>query len=467
MPGCRKALSDKELEIFVAKLGVKKEFRNYVALAMSLVFYAWGEPKFILVLLASAVIDFYLGNTIMKTGDKRVKKFAVTLGVVLNLAILVYFKYTGFLVLNFNEVLARLNFGVLPFLKIALPVGVSFIVFEKITYLVDVYRSVSKPADKLSEYFLYVFLFPKLLAGPIIKYHEIARELKERNYDYDNITYGITRFSIGLGKKVLIADTVGELVDAIFKVPANQLGTHYAWLGAIGFAVQIYFDFSGYSDMAIGLTRLMGFHLPENFNMPYISANFSEFWHRWHISLSTWIREYLYIPLGGNRVSKPRAYFNLWFCFLLSGLWHGASWPFIIWGIYHGSFLILDKMFLIRYQRKLPKQVNMLITFFLLTIGWVIFRSNTMAQAIDYLATMFSFEAGTAVNISRNEGFYLVVGLILCFVPATRIYSGILSIWNNLLQKTEVQLMGAALLLVVEIGKIFALNFNPFLYFRF
>jgi alginate O-acetyltransferase complex protein AlgI len=354
---------------------------NWIALASSLVFYAWGEPAFIFLALASALFDLAVVKAMVASARPAMRRALLALGVLANLGLLAYFKYANFAVDSARSVAAAMGGFELPGIAtVVLPLGISFVVFEKITYVVDVYRGIGHPARSVRDYLLYVFLFPKLLAGPIVKYHDIEAQLDDRPRRFDDMAEGLRRFAIGLAKKVLIADPMGELADQAFG-QGSQLGFAVAWLGAIAYAMQIYFDFSGYSDMAIGIARTMGFRLMENFNKPYISIGFADFWRRWHISLSSWIREYLYIPLGGDRVSSIRTYINLWICFLASGLWHGAAWTFVVWGAYHGLFLTLDRLFMRRALLRMPRGVAIGLTFVLVTIGWAIFRAPDLPTA--------------------------------------------------------------------------------------
>ena len=443
---------------------------NGTALLLSMLFYAWGEPRFVLIACASAVFDYAMVVAIHRASpDGPHRKRLLVVAVLANLGLLAWFKYANFAVQSLHDA-GHALFGASysPMAQIALPIGISFIVFEKITYVVDVYRGVGAPAKNLRDYLLYVFLFPKLLAGPIIKYHDIEQQLIERPKRLDDLSEGLKRFAVGLAKKVLIADVMGEVADAMF-APGLPLGFGQAWLGAIAFSLQIFFDFSGYSDMAIGIARCMGFRLLENFNRPYLAIGFADFWRRWHISLSSWIRDYLYIPLGGDRGSVARTYANLWICFLASGLWHGAAWTFILWGAYHGLFLTLDRMFMRRLLKRMPAAIGIAITFLLITLGWVIFRGTDFASTASYFSAMAhpGRDGARFVLITRDVGFVMGLGLLLCFLPGlpavarleTKLYSA--RYWP------AVSMVGALLLFVVAAAKATTIAFHPFLYFRF
>ena len=443
--------------------------RRPMLLLGSLVFYGWSEPVFMWAVLASACFDWLLGKWIfgLPPGGGR-RKLLVGIGVAGNLGLLVYAKYTVFAVQNLNALLAHFGAHALHVPKITLPLGVSFIVFEKITYLVDLYRHVAKPATSLLDYLNYVFLFPKLLAGPIVKYHDIAEQLTQPSHRYEDVRDGLLRFIGGMAKKVLLADALSPMVEAVFKLPADQLDPASAWLGLACFTLQIYFDFSGYSDMAIGLARILGFRLLENFNNPYLATSFTDFWRRWHISLSTWIKEYLYIPLGGSRGSAGRTYANLCICFLLSGLWHGASWNFVIWGCFHGLMLVADRAFWLRWQEKLPRFVNIGITLFLVVIGWVFFRCDTFTEAAHYLGAVAGIRASIPNEVLlHTDGQFtaamLWIGAFFVFAPLVKI---------RLPEKAAalirvLSLPGGLALLVLCAGRMSASNFHPFLYFRF
>lgn len=444
--------------------------RRPLLLIGSAIFYGWSEPIFLLVVFASATLDWSLGRWIvaLPPGHRR-RKLYVACGVVSNLGLLVYFKYAAFAVTNFNALLGSASPHRFHVPEIALPLGVSFIVFEKITYVVDLYRGTAKPAASLLDYCNYVLLFPKLLAGPIVKYHDIASQLGRPSHRYEDVRDGLIRLVQGLAKKVMIADTLSSVADRVFELPHATLASGEAWLGLACFTLQIYFDFSGYSDMAIGLGRILGFQLLENFNNPYLATSFTDFWRRWHISLSTWIKEYLYVPLGGNRVSPVRAYANLCVCFLLSGLWHGASWNFVLWGCAHGLALVADRAFWLRWQKVLPPGVNRVLTFGLVMLTWVFFRCSTFGDAMGFFHALAwgarepALEPGTA---SADVVFMLCVGgtLILAPLLADRFNANRFAAPAT---RRVATLAACCALFWLSVGKIAVSSFHPFLYFRF
>ncbi|MEW6280651.1 MAG: MBOAT family O-acyltransferase, partial [Candidatus Eremiobacterota bacterium] len=382
------------------------------------------------------------------------------LGVISNLALLVYSKYAAFGVANLNVLLKWLAIDPVIVPEIPLPLGVSFIVFEKITYVVDIHRGIAPPARSLADYLTYVFLFPKLLAGPIVKYHDIADQLVSPRHRYEDFRDGCTRFVVGLAKKVLLADTLAPVSDAAFATPLNSLDPSAAWLGLVCFNMQIYFDFSGYSDMAIGMGQMLGFRLRENFRDPYLSSSVTEFWRRWHISLSTWIKEYLYVPLGGNRVPTWRAYANLCLCFLLSGLWHGASWTFVIWGCSHGVALILDRLFWLRWQQRLPAWLNVLATQFTIHFTWVFFRCGTLPHALGFLAALVGATGPDMNDVLVRPDILttLAVALLVVVAPLIR---------PRLAPIPAVSLAFVLALAILCTGRVTVNHFQPFLYFRF
>jgi len=450
-------------------------FKNYVILVFSIAFYMWGAPKFIFVILTSIVIDYLLSKKIYHSADEKHRKQWLVLSVMLNVTVLLYFKYSNFFIENVNVLLSGFGVNQLSWTKVALPIGISFFTFHELSYIIDVYRGVNKPMKKLTDYAVYILLFPQLIAGPIIRYKEIANQITDRKSQetIDNKLTGMLRFIIGLSKKVLIANTLGAEVDKIFALPQQDISTSLAWIGITAYALQIYFDFSGYSDMAIGIARMIGFYFPENFNNPYIAQNITEFWRRWHMSLSRWMRDYLYIPLGGNKVkTKARLYFNLWIVFLISGFWHGASWNFVVWGGYHGFFLICDRLFFIRFTEKAGRIPSTIITFIIVLVGWVFFRSPDLPSAFRYIEKMFSFDflRPLSIPITDKVWFFLVFGLLVSMMGAVK---QVETMENNFYEgrikiRTQVALtFVCTVLLVICLGSITSSGFNPFIYFQF
>jgi len=448
-------------------------YRNLTALTGSYFFYAWGSPKFVFILLLSSVIDFVLSKFIVSKADH--KKIFLIIGLISNISFLVIFKYTNFFVQEFSNFLALLSINPANWVKIALPLGISFFTFQKISYLVDVYRKKTKPAETIFDYCLYVSLFPQLIAGPIVRYHDIADQIKKRIHSSEKFMEGIYRFGLGLGKKVLIADFVGRIADNVFALPPGEIGFCFAWLGIFAYAMQIYFDFSGYSDMAIGLGKMMGFDFLENFNKPYISKNFSEFWRRWHISLSNFMKEYLYIPLGGNRVGRKRMYLNLWIVFLISGIWHGANWVFVVWGAYHGFFLMLDKILKNAKTNKIPEIIRLIITFILILIGWVFFRSPDISFAWNYLYVMFNFidkaKNILLVDLAGNRALTMLgLSAVITFIPALPYYDKFVFEFKKHIKQGTLRMIKfsfAFLIIFISVLALSGSNFNPFIYFRF
>ena len=396
----------------------------------------------------------------------------LSLSLCINTGLLFYFKYSNFFIDNLNTALSAAGLGHIPWAKLVLPIGISFYTFETITYVVDVFRRVHEPLKRFWDYQLYIIFFPKLIAGPIVRFHDIADQVYDRR-EYETAEYrlkGLYRFFIGLSKKVLIANVMGHAADTIFALPAGQLGTTTAWAGAISYTFQIYFDFSGYSDMAIGLALMMGFRLPENFMDPYTSTSITDFWRRWHITLGAWMRNYLYIPLGGNRVnSKWRLYFNLWLVFLCSGLWHGADWGFIIWGAYHGGFLVIERLFLLKWLNKLGK-LSVIYTFFVVTVGWVLFRLERFQVSIDYLKRMFALHSGN--NWSPDGNYYFILGCAVFFsfitlIPAGKRLEEKVFFATYTIRRHYAMSFILLILTFISAGYISSSTFNPFIYFRF
>ena len=438
-------------------------------LIASVLFYLWGEPVFVLVLWLSTAADYALSFYLNDKVPQRSRRLALTVGIAGNLGMLIVYKYADFLIGNLNALLSPFGPHLLPLLHVALPIGVSFVVFEKITYLVDTYRGVSRPAASLWDYALFVFFFPKLLAGPILKYHEMRDQIAgPPPIQWCDFGGGFLRFARGLGRKLLIADPLGAFANQVFSADPANLGASYAWLGLGCFAVQIYFDFAGYSDMAIGLARMLGFRLRENFDAPYVSQSLTEFWRRWHISLTTWIRDYLYRPLGGNRQSEARTYLNLWICFLASGLWHGASWNFVLWGAYNGLFLTLDRMFLRDTLQRCGRIVATTVTLFIVMIGWALFRSEQPSHLLPFLGALFGMSQGTAaLEVPAEVPLTLVIGALVSLFPATPLYPLLVRAHLERSWLRWVTVAALAVIYVLALARAFAVPFQPFIYFRF
>ena len=442
------------------------KLKNLHLLVASLIFYAWGEPRYVVIMIVSVTCGYVLGLLIDKFREnKALSRFFMILSAIVSLGLLAYFKYAGFFVEN----IAALTGLSLPVLKIALPIGISFYTFQLLSYTIDVYRG-NVPAQKnFITLSAYIALFPQLIAGPIVRYADVAEELEHRTHSFEKIATGARRFIIGLSKKVLIANLLGELCTT-FKA-SDDKSVAFFWLYAVSYCLHVYFDFSGYSDMAIGLGKIFGFNFLENFNYPYISRSISEFWRRWHMSLSYWFRDYVYIPLGGNRVSKFRHVINIFVVWLLTGFWHGAEWTFIIWGIYFGILLLAEKFWLAPIVKKLRGLSHIYVLFFVV-ISFVLFDSASVKDAISYVSSMFG--GGDVPLVSREFFYYLrsyAVILILAIIGAT---PAVKKLFIKLSDKPELHkilnLFEApllALLLIVVTAFLVDGSFNPFLYFRF
>ena len=442
-----------------------KKLKNSVLLLTSLVFYGWGEPKYVVLMIASILIGYVSGLLIEAFSQKKLSKLFLWLSVGINIGFLAYFKYADFFIENFN---AATGLSI-PLLRIALPIGISFYTFQILSYTVDVYRK-DVPAQKnLINLAAYVTMFPQLIAGPIVRYSHIAKELENRNINVENFAKGMRRFILGLGKKILIANTLGELCD-IFKQSDDKSVLFY-WLYAVAFMLHVYFDFSGYSDMAIGLGKIFGFNFWENFNYPFISKSATEFWRRWHMSLGTWFRDYVYIPRGGNRVSKPKWFFNIFVVWFLTGFWHGAAWTFIVWGLYFAIFLISEKLLYLKYLEK-SKVLSRVYLLVVVGISFVIFNATDMKEAVSYIGGMFGVGGVPLVSTEffyylKSFGVTLCIGLIGC-TPIVK----------KAVEKIKEKSIGGKIIAVIEPIFLIALlivmtaylvdgSFNPFLYFRF
>lgn len=459
------------LPIFlIAYFVTPQKFRNYTLLLFSLIFYAYGAPDFVFLLVGECIINYFIVRGMAKTEKTGTKKWLCALSVIMALGLLLYFKYANFFMENLNAILGWMHHEPVGWMKVALPIGISFFTFQSITYTIDVYRGTTPPSEKLTDYVLYIMMFPQLIAGPIVNYNNVAAQLVERTSTMEDRVVGFYRFIIGLGKKVLIANTLAAYADQVFAMNYADLATSTAWIGILSYTFQIYFDFSGYSDMAIGLGKMMGFKFPENFNDPYTSRSVTEFWKRWHMTLGNFIMNYLYIPLGGNRKGKGRMYLNLWLCFLLSGLWHGASWTFVLWGAFHGLFICADKLFLKDLLKKAGKWPAVILTFFVVNMGWVLFRVDTAADAGGFYQALFAFKGG--LTQPADLLFWFTFGLAVVFSFLTLFKGGQRlqdTIFADHYSKGLSWTMFAIclVLLILSAGSLCVSDFNPFIYFRF
>ena len=432
------------------------KFRNAVLLLSSLFFYAWGEPRLVFLMLATISIGYVLG--ILTEKHSKYKKLYLALAVVLSVSLLGYFKYADFFVTNLNIVTGMS----IPLLKIALPIGISFYTFQILSYNIDVYRGEVKAQKNPIHLAAYISMFPQLIAGPIVRYRDVSEQLEQRTHSFDKVSLGMRRFVLGLSKKVLIANSLGELCD-IFR-QSDDKSVLFCWMYAVAFSLHIYFDFSGYSDMAIGLGKIFGFDFVENFNYPYISKSITEFWRRWHMSLGTWFRDYVYIPLGGSRVHTTRMLFNIIVVWMLTGLWHGAAWNFVVWGLFFALLLVVEKVFLLKYLAN-AKLLNRVYVLFSVVISFVIFNATSLGQAIHDIGGMFGIGdipivSAEAIYYLKSFGFIFVLAMI----GATPIPKKITSNFKILHYMEPVALL--ALLLTVTAYLVDG-SFNPFLYFRF
>lgn len=459
------------------------KWKNSTLLLASLLFYAWGEGIYLLVMAGSIVMNFTCGRLMCRSDSCAIpSRTVLILAIIGNFALLGFFKYANFIVDNLNVLLAVLHLPSFELNPIHLPIGISFFTFQAVSYLIDVYQGKVQPQRSLTNLGLYITLFPQLIAGPIVRYHDIAKALACRNVDMDDFSAGVQRFLLGLSKKVLLANPLALTADKIFALPADDLTSPLAWLGAICYALQIYYDFSGYSDMAIGLGRMFGFHFLENFNYPYISGSIQEFWQRWHISLSSWFRDYLYIPLGGNRRGPLRTYLNLLTVFLLCGLWHGASWTFVGWGLYHGLFLIIERTRIGTVLDLLWRPLRHSLTLIIIVVGWVIFRSDTIGAAFSYLGIMFgAAEQAGRLSLSLYTDKKLAFELAMAIIFAAPVLPGLRKLPGPWIGRCRGRLSAVSLEIALAIGRLTVLAvltyftaislaagvYNPFIYYRF
>ena len=462
------------LVLFFTLIFRDRKAQNIVLLLASLLFYAWGETTYVLIMLASILMNYLVGRMIAAGQEQRSRNAALALGIVFNLGLLIFFKYVNFLTGQLNILLTDLAVPTIQLAKVHLPIGISFFTFQSMSYIVDVHRRQVNAQRNPIDLALYIALFPQLIAGPIVRYKDIADQLTERVVKLSLFASGVKRFVIGLAKKVIVANTAAAVADSIFVIPAADIPMDVAWLGIICYTLQIYFDFSGYSDMAIGLGRMFGFKFLENFNFPYIARSIREFWRRWHISLSNWFRDYLYIPLGGSRGSSFATYRNLFIVFLLTGLWHGASWNFILWGLIHGFFLILERLGLGKLLERTWRPIGHFYTILVVVFAWVFFRIEVLNDALTYVGSMVGASAGNgslyfaSFFIDREIVIVLLVGII-CSMPIAetlkRIAEKMLFGSKNGLLIAE--LIGLATLFLFSCMYMASSTYNPFIYFRF
>lgn len=443
-----------------------KKFKNLFILLSGIFFYAWGEPIYVFVMLLSTMIDYTAGMIMHKLDDRPVaRRVCLIVSLVMNLSLLGVFKYTGFVVENINGIFgANIANPNLP-----LPIGISFFTFQSMSYTIDLYMRKIKVQKNPISFAAFVTLFPQIVAGPIVRYEDIAAELDDRTINVDCIYEGIVTFITGIGKKVLIANNIGMLWTTVKGLDPSGMSVMTSWLGILAFTFQIYFDFSGYSDMAIGLGKMMGFNFPQNFNYPYLSKSISEFWRRWHITLGSWFKSYVYFPLGGSRKGKGRTVFNLAVVWLLTGIWHGASWNFILWGVLYGVIIILEKLFLGKLLEKLPSALQWLYTMLLVVLGWVLFDTADLTTAFTFMGTMF----GATGILADNQAVYLLLNygmvLVLCFFAATDSWKRLVEMAHERFPKLVDYATPVCKMAVLFLATAYLVDatYNPFLYFNF
>lgn len=434
-----------------------KKLKNLSLLILSLIFYSWGEPRYFLLMIASIFVDYFISINIEKNNkNKKIKILLLAISIIFNVGILFFFKYINFFIENINSIF---NMS-LNNVKITLPLGISFYTFQTMSYTIDVFLGKVKAEKNIINFGAFVCLFPQLIAGPIVKYIDISKELKNRDINLDEIQEGIRLFILGLGSKVLIANNIGSLWNEVETMGFNNISTILAWMGIIAFSLQIYFDFNGYSLMAIGLGKILGFNFPNNFNYPYESRSITEFWRRWHITLGQWFKQYVYIPLGGNRLGRARTYFNLFIVWFLTGLWHGASYNFILWGLYFFILICIEKNGLLNLLNK-HKLISHIYTIFFILVGWVLFAVIDLNQIINFLKKMFIFNAG-------NEWIYYLRNYIIIYTIAIIFSTSFLKkIYNKFVKSNIVDTIILITIFLLSIAYLVDSSYNPFLYFRF
>ncbi len=450
------------IAIYYTILKNNRRLQNIFLCALSILFYAWGEPMFVSVMLLSITINYFAGKYIAQITVQHKRKFALIISVVINLSILFVFKYLSFTIENINIFTGK----EIAVPSIVLPIGISFFTFQAMSYVIDVYRGEELQNDIINVG-LYISFFPQLIAGPIVRYETVAQQIKNRKETFEDFSEGVFRFIIGLGKKVLIANTMAVVADYFFDSNTSSLSVLGAWTGALAYTFQIYFDFGGYSDMAIGLGRMFGFHFLENFDHPYISLSITEFWRRWHISLGSWFRDYLYFPLGGSRVKKKsHMIFNLFVVWLATGVWHGANWTFILWGLMYFVLLVFEKLSGLHKIQK-AKLIRYIYTIFFVIIGWVIFRSESIANAFDYIKAML----GLSKNIIDDSALFYLKENFICFISAAILSTPVIKYLNKkyLTNKIGEIIVSVILLIVFLLSVVYIVKgtYSPFIYFNF
>ena len=445
----------------------KKEIRNYILLIASIIFYAWGEPRYLAIMIITILVNYIGALCLDKYQNPRQRLGIVTVTILVNLSFLFYFKYFNFVIDNINLALHTH----IDFVDVIMPIGISFYTFQAMSYLIDVYRKEIPAQRDVYKLALYIVLFPQLVAGPIVKYHDVCEQIDERKVEFKYVIIGLKRFIIGLAKKVLIANTLAVVVDKIFEQAPENLTTEVAWLGAVAYCLQLYYDFSGYSDMAIGLGLMFGFRFLENFNYPYISKSISEFWRRWHISLATWFRQYLYIPLGGNRKGEVRTYWNLFFIFLVTGVWHGAAWNYILWGVWNGIFIVFERFIGWSKDKADTKLVSVgkhIYALMAIGIGMIIFRAPSVMYGFEFIGKMLGINVGDHLpnfdyGVNNKFALMMVVGLI-CAMPVCK--NMLYVAYERKVLRTAINIWLFVLFFWSTIS-LAASTYNPFIYFRF
>lgn len=434
-----------------------QKYKNFILLVVSLFFYSWGEAKYFIIMIASIVVDYFMSRFIEKNRDNR--KLCIgflCISIMFNLGMLLFFKYFNFFIDNINGIF---NLS-LEYVKITLPLGISFYTFQTMSYTIDVFRGKVEAEKNIINFGAFVCLFPQLIAGPIVKYTDVNEELKNRKIDAKQIENGIELFILGLGKKVLIANNIGLLWTEIEKIGFDKISTPLGWLGIVAFSLQIYFDFSGYSLMAIGLGKMLGFNFPRNFNYPYVSRSITEFWRRWHITLGSWFREYVYIPLGGNRVNKKRAFLNLFIVWFLTGFWHGANYNFILWGVFFFILIFIEKLGLLNFLNK-HKIISHIYTLFFLLIGWAVFAITDLSKLKEFIVTLFSFTNGYDwLYYIRNYGITIIIAIVFSTPVVKYLY-------NKYVKSKWLNTIILLIIFFISVAYLVDATYNPFLYFRF